>query len=82
MSSEAVDVLSCASSSFCAAVDGRAGNVITFNGTSWAAPVNITSYFVNYELVSGGPPYLVSVSCPSAAFCAVGDNIGNLYTRS
>ncbi len=49
--------VSCVSSSFCAAVD-RQGNALSFDGSTWSAPLLIDS--------TG----LVSVSCPSSSFCA------------
>ena len=56
--------VSCASSSFSAAVD-LAGNVLTYDGSSWSAPNAITE---------GG---ILSVSCASTTFCVdVGEGGG------
>jgi hypothetical protein len=53
--------VSCASSSFCAAVDEH-GSAVTFNGVSWSEPVLID-----------GSGIVRSVSCASSSFCvAVG----------
>jgi hypothetical protein len=49
--------VSCASADFCAAVDDQ-GNALTYNGTTWSAPTDI----------SGGTN-LYSVSCPTVNFC-------------
>ncbi len=57
------DSVSCASASFCVAVD-QAGRALTFNGSSWTAPAAIDS------------KVLWSVSCPSASFCAAVDLSG------
>lgn len=53
--------VSCASSSFCVAVD-EAGKAISYNGSSWSAPVTID-----------GGHNLGSVSCPSSSFCVAVD---------
>jgi hypothetical protein len=50
--------LSCPSPSFCAAADGS-GNALTFNGSSWSAPV----------LIDPTPLGEGTVSCDSALFC-------------
>ncbi len=63
--------ISCASSSFCVAVDGG-GGVVTFNGTSWSTPTNID--------ISGG---LDSRFCPTSNFCATFSNTdAYVYTGS
>jgi hypothetical protein len=57
-----LESVSCASSSFCAAVDGL-GDGITYDGGSWSQPTPIAP--------------IIAVSCPSASFCvAVGDDSG------
>jgi hypothetical protein len=63
--------VSCASSQFCAAGD-NGGNALTYNGSSWSAPNQITE---------GGSLYL---SCPSSTFCvAVGSGGGaNIWNGS
>jgi hypothetical protein len=74
-------VVSCPASDFCAAVDGAGGNVVTFNGSTWSAPVKVDSEAAN----SASEPvlkFLMSVSCPSAVFCAAGDSTGNAFARS
>ena len=74
-------VVSCPASNFCAAVDGGDGNVITFNGSTWSAPVNIDSQAA--KSVSGPVLiFLMSVSCPAAMFCVAGDSIGNAFVRA
>jgi hypothetical protein len=50
--------VSCASSSFCAAVDLH-GRALSYNGYSWSAPSEIDAQ-----------GHLNSISCPSASFCA------------
>jgi hypothetical protein len=52
--------LSCASASFCAAIDYEE-NAITYNGSSWSNKTKISG--------SGSPPR--TVSCPSSSFCVV-----------
>src|ERR1700723_2122912 len=49
--------VSCASPSFCVAGD-NAGDVLTYDGSSWSAPDQISE---------GGP---LNVSCATATFCA------------
>ena len=74
-------VVSCPASDFCAAVDGADGNVATFNGSTWAAPVNIdpkAAKSVNESVLI----FLMSVSCPSAAFCVAGDTLGDAFART
>ena len=61
-----IDSVSCPSASFCVAVGsaqyGSAGYGVTYNGSSWSAPVNIDTPATTYH-----------VSCTSASFCAVVD---------
>jgi hypothetical protein len=61
--------VSCTSSSFCMAVDTR-GAALTYNGSTWSAPLSADS--------TGGP--LTSVSCTSTTFCAAADGSGNALT--
>lgn len=70
-SSTTLASVSCASSLFCVASDNR-GRVLTYNGSSWSAPNQITE---------GGFLYL---SCPSSTFCvAVGSGGGaNIWNGS
>lgn len=58
--------VSCASSSFCMAVDSY-GTASTFDGTSWGSGVSIDP---------GSPAAVTGVSCPSATFCAAVDGVG------
>ncbi len=68
---QALHSVSCASTSFCAAVDND-WRALTYNGSSWGAPVSIDS---------GSAPFqLESVSCPSESFCAAVDIEGNVLT--
>ena len=59
--------VSCASASFCVAVD-YSGNVLAYHGSSWSSPDSID--------VHGN--WLVSVSCPTASFCAAVDDSGDV----
>src|ERR1700688_2740891 len=54
--------VSCASASFCAAIDGPAGTVVMYNGTTWSMPLSIDPAMDT-----------ASVSCPSAQFCVALD---------
>ena len=76
-----LSTVSCPSARFCAAVDGGGGNVVTFDGSSWTAPVNIDSEAAKSL---NGPVliFLMSVSCPSALFCVTRDTIGDAFVRS
>jgi hypothetical protein len=67
-SGNVVEAVSCASSSFCVAVDDN-GGALTFNGSSWSGSVAID-----------GANQLYTVSCPSSSFCAAGDNASNVVT--
>jgi hypothetical protein len=59
-------VVSCASASFCVAVDQNS-NALTYNGSSWTSPASIKGSYP-FEL------RFTSVSCPTTAFCvAVGE---------
>jgi RHS repeat-associated protein len=59
--------ISCPTTTFCAATD-NAGDVLTYNGTSWTSdPIDGTN------TVEG-------VSCPTATFCMAVDNDGNAIT--
>jgi len=63
--------VSCASSSFCLAVD-NGGDVLDYNGSSWTSPESIGA--------SGNAHPLADVSCVTSAFCAAVDTSGNLLT--
>lgn len=73
-------VVSCPASDFCAAVDGADGNVATFDGRTWAPPVNIDQQAARSV---NGPVlvFLMSVSCHSPAFCVAGDTTGSAFVR-
>ncbi len=64
-----IDDLSCATDTFCAAVDD-AGRASTYNGTSWKQSASKTMYL-------GGP--LKEVSCTSTTFCLALDSFSD-YT--
>ncbi len=68
LGSGGVTDISCASASFCAAVDLDGGATIDDDG-SWAAP----------QRVDPGAD-LTSVSCPQAGFCAAADDAGHVLT--
>jgi hypothetical protein len=61
--------LSCATATFCMAVDYNSGTASRWNGSAWSTPVVI---------VPGGG--LSSVSCPSAGFCVAVDRAGDALT--
>ena len=63
--------VSCPSATFCAATD-QYGQVLTFNGTSWSAPVTISSPFDPQDDIFG------AVSCTSATFCVAVDQYGGV----
>jgi hypothetical protein len=60
--------VSCASASFCVAVDSS-GNALTWSGKAWSKPTDI----------DGAEP-LTGVSCASASFCVAIDAAGNVLT--
>jgi hypothetical protein len=73
-------VVSCPGRDFCAAVDGGTGNVVTFDGSTWTEPVTLDAKAAR----SVSQPvliFLMSVSCPSAGFCAAGDTHGDAFIR-
>jgi hypothetical protein len=72
--------LSCASPSFCVAVD-LGGNALTFNGRSWSKPVRIDPEVSFGPIGSSGPAGL-SVSCPVRTFCVAVDEHGRALTYS
>jgi hypothetical protein len=63
--------VSCASPSFCVAVDNY-GKAEIYNGTSWQAPETIAT--------GGASAALYSVSCPSESFCVAVDFSGYAVT--
>jgi len=60
--------VSCASNSFCAAVDDS-GDAVMYNGQTWTSPQDID-----------GGEVLRSVSCPTISFCVAVDELGNALT--
>ena len=62
--------VSCATSTFCVAVD-QLGNAFTFNGSTWSAAT---------ALDPGVAAYMAAVSCPTTTFCVAIDAAGNEYT--
>ena len=72
-----LQAVSCASASFCVAID-RKGNALTFNGSTWSAPVNADPN--GLSMGEGGISWPV-VSCPATDFCAAVDGgTGNVVT--
>jgi hypothetical protein len=67
-----LQAVSCASASFCVAID-RKGNAFTFNGSTWSAPVNADPN--GLTMGEGGISWPV-VSCPTSNFCAAVDGGG------
>ena len=65
--SGAPSAASCASTTFCVALED--GNVASWNGSAWSKAVPVDSNDV-----------LLSVSCPSAQFCVAGDSEGSVIT--
>jgi hypothetical protein len=63
-STPSIDGISCPSSTFCAgagALSSNKGYLDTFNGTSWAKPLILTTNL--------GPQSFATVSCPTISFC-------------
>ncbi|MHB2023689.1 MAG: hypothetical protein ACYCO3_10215, partial [Mycobacteriales bacterium] len=70
--SNEIDSISCASNTFCMAVDSS-GQALSFNGSSWSSPVPVTS-------ASGtSGPALTSVSCPTTSMCVAVDAAGGSW---
>lgn len=61
--------VSCASPSFCAAVD-TSGYVVTFDGLKWSAPTRVDNPYDHFD----------AISCPSSSFCGAVDGDGNAAT--
>jgi hypothetical protein len=59
ITSHSLTDVSCPTATFCAAVDSG-GNVITYSGGQWSAPVNIDA---------AGNQGFASVACPTSTFC-------------
>ena len=66
--SHGINAVSCASSTFCEAVD-NGGNALAYRGSGWSAPTSVDS-----------TTSISSVSCPSATFCAAVDSSGEALT--
>jgi serine/threonine-protein kinase len=64
--------ISCASATFCAAVGS--GNAVTWNGSSWSAPVAADT------LGDSPDGYLTAVSCPATSFCVAGGGEDSVIT--
>ena len=67
--------VSCASTSFCVAIDA-AGNAFVYTGT-WSTATNIDS---TIPAGNDSEDNLQSVSCASSSFCVVGDSKANVIT--
>ena len=68
VASGGVNAVSCATSTFCVAVD-RTGAVSTFNGSNWSAPDKVD-----------GINSFTAISCPTTTFCVATDAAGNYVT--
>ena len=81
---DAPDAVSCASATFCVAVDQR-GNAVTYDGQFWGTPQSIDpphQYRVDGQQRIGGG-YLHAVSCVSSTFCvAVDSNFALVFNGS
>jgi hypothetical protein len=65
-----IGYVSCASATFCAAVDAG-GNALTFNGKTWSTP----------DTIDAGTIWpLDAVSCPTVTFCTAVDGWGQAFT--
>ncbi|HXB46240.1 MAG TPA: hypothetical protein VNW50_00655 [Streptosporangiaceae bacterium] len=62
--------VSCATSTFCVAVD-KMGNAFTFDGSTWSKAT---------ALVPGWTASMTGISCPTTTFCVAIDAGGNQYT--
>jgi hypothetical protein len=67
--------VSCASATFCIAVDSD-GNALTWNGTSFSAPVPLAT---EPPLSGTDASGLTGVSCPTPTFCRAVDSIGRVF---
>jgi hypothetical protein len=70
-----LDSISCPRVSFCMAADAN-GAIVTWDGTRWAAPVEVIPAATNYTGIG------TSVSCSSADFCMVINGDGDYATFS
>lgn len=60
--------VSCPVATFCMAVDKSGSNALTWNGTSWSAPVRVELGRTGVEIIH--------VSCADAGFCVAVDTRG------
>ena len=67
--------VSCASVSFCVAVDS-AGYALTWNGTAFSAPALVAA---EPALAGTDASGLTGVSCPTPTFCRAVDSIGRVF---
>ena len=67
--SPVIEGTSCATTSFCVAVDGS-GNAYTFNGTSWSGATDIDTQ------INGNGSSMTGLSCPTTTFCMAIDSSG------
>jgi len=67
--------VSCASTTFCVIVDSD-GDVLTWNGVSFSAPVSIAT---EPPLTGTDASGLTSVSCPTTTFCRAVDSLGRVF---
>lgn len=66
--------VSCASASFCMAVDAG-GQALQWNGSGWSEPAPVAAG----TPTGGTAPDLTAVACASASFCVAGDSSGQLF---
>ena len=64
--------VSCPAATFCMAADQYGNDALTFNGTSWSAPVPIGAPGMSDELNA--------VTCSSPTWCVAVDTLGNAYS--
>jgi hypothetical protein len=67
--------VSCATTTFCVMVDSS-GDVLTWNGTSFTAPVSIAT---EPPVVGTDASGMTSVSCPTTTFCRAVDSLGRVF---
>ncbi len=70
-----LDSISCPQMTYCMAADAN-GSIVTWDGTSWAAPIRAIPAATNYTGIG------TSVSCSSAGFCMVINGDGDYATFS
>ena len=67
--------VSCATTTFCVIVDSN-GDVLTWNGASFSAPVSIAT---EPPLTGTNASGLTAVSCPTTTFCRAVDSLGRVF---